>query len=200
MSAEQVVQTLYNAGFRGDSLVTFAGIANRESGWTPSAHRTNADESKMVGDLGLLQINYTNVPALVRAGIISSNADLLDPNKNAAAAYFLAKGGSNLSPWTAGQGGWVEGGNAMYGVKQSALDAAKAAAQGLGYMGDAGYAPAMGSSGGNVTMQGGAQITFQNTFQLSFPNGTSQSSIKTAARQLSQELHTQMKTAVSRSN
>lgn len=200
MTAEQVVQTLYNAGFRGDSLITMAGIANRESGWTPSAHRSNRDKSLMVGDLGLLQINYSNIPGLIKAGVISSNADLFDPAKNAAAAFFLARGGSNLAPWTAGKGGWQEGGDAMYGVKQSALDAARTAAQGLGYMGDAGYAPAMGGGGGNVTMQGGAQITFHNTFQLSFPNGASQGSIKVAAQQIGRELKSQMSTAVSRSN
>jgi len=200
LSADQVVQVLHNAGFSGDALVTFAGIANRESGWTPSAHRSTVDKSLMRGDLGLLQINYTNVPALVKAGVITSAQDLLDPNKNAAAAYYLARGGSNLAPWTAGKGGWQEGGDAMYGVKQSALDAARQAAQAAGFLGDAGYAPAMSGGGGNISLQGGPTIMFNNTFQLSFPYGTSQASIKTAARQLSQELRVQMNTAVSRSN
>lgn len=200
LTAEQIVQVLHNAGFSGDSLVTFAGIANRESGWTPSAHRSNQDLAKMVGDLGLLQINYTNVPALVKAGIITSAQDLLDPNKNAAAAFYLSKGGSSTSSWNAGPGGWTADGNPMYGVKQAALDAARQAASAAGYLGDVGYAPGMGGGGGTVHVGGGTTLQFNNTFQLSFPNGATRTSIDVATKQIAQRLEGQMRSVVSRDN
>jgi hypothetical protein len=252
LSADQVVKLLHNAGFTGDALVKMAGIANRESSWTPSAHRTDNKSRDDVGDFGLLQINYTHVPGLIKAKIISSVYDLLDPVKNAAAAFYLSGGGTNLSPWNAGSGGYNASGAPLNNVKQSALDQATAAAKANGW-GDPGYAstssaPALGyasytapapsqvteqareymgdssyassqtanqarefmnvgtpksdsnTSNTNTSIVGGTNVHFHNTFQLSFPNGSTRQSIDTAARQIAQRLEPQISRLVSRTN
>jgi hypothetical protein len=179
-----------------------AGIARRESSWTPSAHRTNNPNRSDVGDFGLLQINYTNVPALVKAGVIDGVNDLLDPSKNAAAAYFLSKGGTSLSSWNATKGkGFDPNGSPMAGVSQSALDAARAAATAHGYLGDPGYTSGTSGGGGaNVNIGGGTSLVFNNTFQLSFPNGATKASIDTAVRQIATRLEPQLARLVPRTN
>jgi len=117
LTREQTAQYAYAAGFRGNDLVKAVAIAGRESGYRTDAHRTDSDPSKLSGDRGLFQINYVNDAALIRAGIISSRADLFDPLKNTKAAYFLYGRSSNtFAPWTAGPGGWTAGGDPLYGT------------------------------------------------------------------------------------
>ena len=115
LSREQAASYLYNAGFRGDDLVKMVAIMGRESGYTTDAHRTDQPKSKLSGDRGLMQINYVHDNALRNAGIINSPGDLMDPAKNAQAAYYLYQQGG-LSPWTAGKGGWTKGGDPLYGT------------------------------------------------------------------------------------
>ena len=110
------------AGFKGDELITLASIAGRESSWNPTAHRSTASKSKVIGDRGMWQINYIHDPKLAAQGIIPSNDPagrraLFDANVNAKAAYFLAGGGDPAAIkqlWGAGPGGWQAGGLALH--------------------------------------------------------------------------------------
>ncbi|HKZ20286.1 MAG TPA: transglycosylase SLT domain-containing protein [Acidimicrobiia bacterium] len=134
LSPEQVSQLAYQAGFRGDALVAIVAIAKRESGYRTEAHRTNRDPSAMVGDFGLLQINYTNVSRLGEIGV-TSTAQLLDPLTNLRAAFLLSGGGSNLQPWAAGPGGWTAEGDPLYGTNVQAARSAVTNAQTQGLLG-----------------------------------------------------------------
>ena len=126
MTREEVAQVLYEAGFRDDDLVSMVAIAGRESGYNPEAHRTNRDPSMMVGDFGLFQINYINDTPTFRAAVgITDRSQLLDPEVNARAAKYLFDRGG-LQPWTAGEGGWQAGGDALYGTD---VDAARVAVE-----------------------------------------------------------------------
>ncbi len=90
MTREEVAQLLYETGFRDEDLVAMVAIAGRESSYEPTAHRTDQDPAKMVGDFGLFQINYVNdTPALRQAIGLTDRAQLLDPEMNARAAFYL---------------------------------------------------------------------------------------------------------------
>lgn len=126
LEREEVAQLLYGVGFRGEDLVAMVAIAGRESGYQPTAHRTNRDPSMMVGDFGLFQINYINDTPAFRAAIgMTDRAQLLDPEMNARAAFYLYERGG-LQPWTAAEGGWSAGGEPLYGTD---VDAARAAVE-----------------------------------------------------------------------
>lgn len=136
LSGAQVAQLAYQVGFRGEALVQMVAIAKRESGWNPQAHRTDVDPNKMIGDRGLWQINYINDDKLIKAGIIKSRQDLLDPLMNARAAWYLSGGGTNFSPWSATAGkGWTAGGNPLAGVSLQAGRDAVAQAQASNLLG-----------------------------------------------------------------
>ena len=133
MTREEVAQLLYETGFRGDDLVSMVAIAGRESSYEPTAHRTNRDPAQMVGDFGLFQINYVNDTPAFRAAIgMADRAQLLDPEMNARAAFYLYER-SGLKPWTAGEGGWRADGDPLYGTDVAAARAAvdNAAASGM---------------------------------------------------------------------
>ena len=114
--AENVAHWLYQAGVRGDDLWKLTGIARRESGYDTGAHRTDSPRERLSGDLGLFQINYSNVQRLQQAGVIGSRQDLFDPVKNTQAAVWLYKRGG-LTPWALGSNGWSANGDPMRGVK-----------------------------------------------------------------------------------
>lgn len=125
LSAEQAAKHLYDAGFREPELSKMVAIGHRESRYQTNAHRSDTDKSKLSGDRGLFQINYIHDKQLMNAGIINSKADLFDPAKNAAAAYYLyQKTGNSLSPWAAGKGGWSKNGDPLYGTNYNAAQAA----------------------------------------------------------------------------
>jgi hypothetical protein len=133
MSAEEVAQVLYQAGFRGDDLVQMVAIGARESGYRPDAHRTNTDPAKLVGDFGLFQINYPNDTPALRAAIgMTDREQLLDPAVNARAAFYLYQR-AGLRPWTAGPGGFNVDGDPSFGTDVAAARAAvdRAVAAGL---------------------------------------------------------------------
>jgi cell wall-associated NlpC family hydrolase len=133
MSREEVAQLLYETGFRDEDLVAMVAIAGRESSYEPTAHRTDQDPAKMVGDFGLFQINYVNdTPALRQAIGLTDRAQLLDPEMNARAAFYLYQRGG-LDPWTAAEGGWTADGDPLYGTDVDAARAAveRAAASGM---------------------------------------------------------------------
>jgi hypothetical protein len=112
LSREQVADALTQAGFTGQDLVHMVGIAGRESGYQPNAHRSDQPKSKLSGDLGLWQINYTNWPVIKNALGLTSKSQLFDPVTNARAAKVLFDR-SGLSPWAAGPGGFAADGPAL---------------------------------------------------------------------------------------
>ncbi len=143
MSREEVAELLYGVGFRGDDLVKMVAIGGRESGYNPAAHRTDTDRSLMVGDFGLFQINYVNDTDELREAIgMTERAQLLEPEMNARAAFYLYEQGG-LDPWTAAAGGWTADGDPTYGTDLAAAQAAVARAEALGLIG-----PTLGESGG----------------------------------------------------
>ncbi|GAA4616257.1 transglycosylase SLT domain-containing protein [Saccharopolyspora hordei] len=98
LTAEQIAQHAYEAGFRGKDLTTAVAIAMAESGGNTRAHNdTPPDDSyglwqiNMLGDMG---------PARRKEFGLDSNKDLFDPEENAKAAYEIAGGGKNFEPWS----------------------------------------------------------------------------------------------------
>lgn len=105
MKGEEVAKLLWNAGFRGQDLISMVAIAGRESSYRPNAHRTDKPGQQKTGDFGLLQMNYTNFPALINAGIMSQPTDMFNPVKNVAAAKWLFDK-YGYHPWKVGENGW----------------------------------------------------------------------------------------------
>lgn len=127
LTQEQTANHLYNAGFRGDALWQMTALAGRESGYDPGAHGSERPRHELSGDRGLFQINYVWDQQLMRAGIIRSRADLLNPAINAKAAKYLYDQ-EGLSPWNAANGRWNANGTPMHGTDRF-VAGAKAAAQ-----------------------------------------------------------------------
>lgn len=107
----ELLQTLQNAGFSGESLNTAYGVVKAESGGRSSAYNPNGLDKSY----GLFQINMeNNDPRNPNMGIKRNEAylkkyksigytgeeSLLDPNINAKIAYDISKGGTNFNPWT----------------------------------------------------------------------------------------------------
>jgi hypothetical protein len=199
LSADQMVQLLHEAGFQGEALVKMAGISRRESGWNPGAF--NPDASTGDNSLGLWQINVLGNLAAARLPLIkkaggSKVEDLYDPLISAKVAYQMWESGG-FHPW-----GPYKGVSELHNVKDEWLQEARQAAEAHGYMGDVGYAAPAGNSGGGgvTTIAGGTSVTFQNTFNLSFPNGASKQSIDVAARQVAARLEPQLRRMITRTN
>jgi hypothetical protein len=117
MSAEQIAQAAYKAGFRGQALTTATAVALAESGGDPESHNgTPPDNSyglwqvNMIGDLG---------PARRDQFGLDSNRELFEPDENAKAAYAIADHGKNFEPWSTYQDG----------AYKKHLDAARKAAE-----------------------------------------------------------------------
>ena len=160
LTGEQVAQILAQAGFKGEQLVEMVAIAKRESNWTPEAHRTNNPKRNDVGDFGLTQINYTHVPTLIANHVINNVQDLLNPVKNAAAAYFLSKNGTNLSPWNATVGvGYDPNGKPLAGAYLNPARAAVNNAQAQGLLGKAYVGPGTTATGTGTGGLGAASAT-----------------------------------------
>lgn len=100
LSGEQVAQMAYDAGFRGEDLVSVVAISKRESGWKPTAFNGN----RATGDVsyGLMQINMIGDmgPARLAQFGIDSAEQLFDPQTNLNAAYTLySRSGNTLRAW-----------------------------------------------------------------------------------------------------
>ncbi|MFE6489495.1 hypothetical protein ACFVGN_42115, partial [Streptomyces sp. NPDC057757] len=82
----------YNAGFRGDALVTAIAVGMAESSCNPSASnvQNNTPPSR---DRGLWEINDYWHPEV-------SDACAFDAQCNANAAYRISNGGTNWQPWS----------------------------------------------------------------------------------------------------
>jgi hypothetical protein len=95
MSAKEIAQVAYNAGWRGERLVEAVAIALAESSgryWVVNS----------IGCVGLFQIN---VPVHIKAHPSWTTTAMKDPAANAAAAMTLYKGaGSTWKPWEAWTG------------------------------------------------------------------------------------------------
>ncbi|MFK8912527.1 transglycosylase SLT domain-containing protein, partial [Streptomyces sp. YS-3] len=85
-------QVGYNAGFRGESLVTAVAVALAESSCDPTA--TNVQNNTPPStDRGLWQINsYWHREV--------DDACAFDPQCNANAAFTISSGGANWQPWS----------------------------------------------------------------------------------------------------
>jgi hypothetical protein len=191
-----MVQLLHDAGFQGEDIVKMAGISRRESGWRPGAY--NPDTSTGDNSLGLWQINVLGNLAAARLPLIQKAGgtrveDLYDPLISAKVAYQMWQN-SSYQPW-----GPYKGVSELHNVKDEWLQEARTAAQAHGYLGDVGYAPSSGGGGTSNTTVNGSSVTFNNTFQLSFPNGTSKQSIDTAVKQIASRLEPHLRRTVSRS-
>ena len=136
LTPESVAQVAYDAGFRGEALLTIVALAGRESGYSPVVHGTEAAQSRVSGDRGLWQINYVHDETLASLGIISDTSaagkrELFDPLTNARAAFALSSNGTNFAPWNAAAGGYNANGDPFYGTNLfKAADAIRSA--GLG--------------------------------------------------------------------
>lgn len=92
LTRAQLLQVARAAGFPDPKLA--AAVALAESGGVPGAIlRTSRENS-----IGLWQIN-------VRAHPGYTEEELKDPQRNAAAAYIISKGGKDWSPWSAFKSG-----------------------------------------------------------------------------------------------
>jgi len=187
LTVEQMLQYAYNAGFRGDDLITAVSIANRESSWNTGAK--NMDVGTGDNSYGLWQINMLGSMGekrLQQFGI-SSARDLLDPAVNAAAAFSLyQQSGNQFTPW-----GGYKGMANTYNVNPGVFDQARSAAKALGYIGDVGV-------GGIV---GGAGITFHNNFQINVGGGgggTSAPGLEDSLKRAAMKMEAQVRRAVSR--
>ncbi|MCW7991202.1 hypothetical protein XF35_39850, partial [Streptomyces platensis subsp. clarensis] len=91
-TSDLCAQVGYNAGFRGDDLVTAVAVALAESSCDPSATNTtnNTPPSR---DRGLWQINDYWHPEV-------ADACAYDAQCNANAAYTISNGGTNWQPWS----------------------------------------------------------------------------------------------------
>jgi lysozyme-like protein len=98
LTAEQIAQHAYDAGFRGDALATSVAVALAESSGNPRSHNDQGDDDSY----GLWQINMIGGmgPDRRKQFDLESNKDLLDPAENAKAAYALSKNGEDFEPWT----------------------------------------------------------------------------------------------------
>lgn len=109
MNDQRLADTLAKAGFKGDALRTAFGIAKRESGGRPDAY--NPDVSTGDQSYGLFQINMLGSmgPARRQQFGLKRNEDLLDPLKNARAAYRMSRGGKDFGAWGIGPNAYRSG-------------------------------------------------------------------------------------------
>jgi lysophospholipase L1-like esterase len=131
LSAEQIAQLAYQAGFRGEDLVNVVAIAKRESGYNTQSFNGNTG----TGDksYGLMQINMIGNlgPSRLRAFGITSNEQLFDPLTNMKAAYVLyQQSGNKLTPW-----GGYKGFSNTYSTNVGAARTAVESAQSKGLLG-----------------------------------------------------------------
>lgn len=87
LSKQAVLAIATKAGFPHPKLA--AAIAYAESGGVPNALASTSKEYSV----GLWQINRKAHPEFTRE-------ELSDPEKNAAVAFVISKGGTDWSPWT----------------------------------------------------------------------------------------------------
>lgn len=99
LSATELKDVLYEAGFRGKDLVEAWGTAMKESTGRPFAHNKNSNTGD--NSYGLFQINMIGSlgPARREQYKLKTNNDLFDPLTNAKIAYQMSNGGKDWSAW-----------------------------------------------------------------------------------------------------
>jgi uncharacterized protein YgiM (DUF1202 family) len=151
--ADLCAQTGYNAGLRGNPLVTAVAVALAESGCNPSATGYNGPTAGCASgstDRGLWQINNCYHPTV-------SDACAYDPQCNANAAYSISGGGSNWTPWSTYNNG----------VYAGYLSAAQAAVNRLGGGGTPGVTGTILASP-SLNVRAGPGTTYGSTGQANY--------------------------------
>lgn len=105
LSDKELVEVLYFAGFRGESLKIAWAISKAESNGRPLAHNGN----RKTGDnsFGIFQINMIDNTGNQRRDKfdLEANSALFNPIKNAQIAYHMSNGGRDWSAWSAYKSG-----------------------------------------------------------------------------------------------
>ncbi|TVT15289.1 lytic transglycosylase, partial [Amycolatopsis rhizosphaerae] len=98
LTAEQIAQHAYQAGFRGDALTTAVAVALAESGGNTRAHNGTPPDNSY----GLWQVNMLGSmgPARRHQFNLDSNDELFDADENAKAAYAISNHGKSFGPWS----------------------------------------------------------------------------------------------------
>ncbi|WP_158882641.1 transglycosylase SLT domain-containing protein [Amycolatopsis anabasis] len=98
LSAEEIAQHAYRAGFRGQGLTTAVAVALAESGGNTRAHNGTPPDNSY----GLWQINMLGSmgPERRRQYHLSSNNELFNAADNARVAYQISGHGKNWGPWS----------------------------------------------------------------------------------------------------
>lgn len=188
------------AGWTGTDLVAAVAISKRESGFLPTAHRSDVDKTLMRGDRGLWQINAGAWNDwLMEQGYIKDPLDraIFDPWVNAQAAHGIYARSGNFGPWTMGPNGWDANGDPFYGTDRNEAE---------GYVREAGLATSIGdvdtpvSSGQMVMARGGGAIHFNNTFVIQGGGGNSGIDSRRLVVQIADQLEAEMRSRTARSN
>ena len=96
LSWEEIAQIAYDAGWRGEDLITAVALTQPESGRNPSINNAGTNSNGTI-DYGLWQINGIHNPPI---------PGIYDPVVNAQMAYDIYRtaprnGGYNFTPWSA---------------------------------------------------------------------------------------------------
>jgi hypothetical protein len=106
LSDAELVELLYNAGFRSDRLKTAFAVAKAESSGRPKAY--NPPSNKTGDDsYGIFQINMIGDlgPDRRQRYDLKRDEDLFDPARNASVAFEMSNKGKDWGAWTTYTGG-----------------------------------------------------------------------------------------------
>ncbi|WP_020658258.1 transglycosylase SLT domain-containing protein [Amycolatopsis benzoatilytica] len=98
LSAEEIAQHAYRAGFRGQALTTAVAVALAESGGNARAHNGTPPDNSY----GLWQVNMLGSlgPARRHEFHLNSNDELFNADENAKAAWSISGHGKSFQPWS----------------------------------------------------------------------------------------------------
>lgn len=98
LSAEEIAQHAYRAGFRGHALTTAVAVALAESGGNTRAHNGTPPDNSY----GLWQVNMLGSlgPARRHEFHLHSNDELFNADENAKAAWAISGHGKSFQPWS----------------------------------------------------------------------------------------------------
>ena len=106
LSDQELVNVLYETGFRGDRLKTAFAIAKAESNARPKAYNPPSNNT---GDdsYGIFQINMIGKlgPDRRQRYDLERDEDLFDPARNARVAFEMSNKGKDWGAWTTYTGG-----------------------------------------------------------------------------------------------
>jgi hypothetical protein len=98
LSAVQIAEHAYKAGFRGSALTTATAVAMAESNGDPNAHNGVPPDNSY----GLWQVNMLGAlgPARRQEFGLKSDSQLFNPDTNAKAAWEISDHGHDFGPWS----------------------------------------------------------------------------------------------------